>query len=155
MSWMDNYCKRTRDPIVHASVYIECGFYNGNELVWGVRPHSAMCFPAKQRLASYLQGMTVQSRGWTAGCLAYLKKNEGTMSEADDAVIKGAGLAGFTLALQLFVYLRQTQGWTEQQENELLDAALSGLENILPANDTVVRVARKIIGDIGNKHAPR
>jgi hypothetical protein len=43
------------------------------------------------------------------------------MSEADDAVIKGAGLAGFTLALQLFVYLRQTQGWTEQQENELLD----------------------------------
>jgi hypothetical protein len=67
------------------------------------------------------------------------------MTEADDALLKGVGLAGCTLALELFAYLRDTQGWTKQLENDLLDNVLNGLENILPADHPAVQQARRII----------
>ena len=71
------------------------------------------------------------------------------MPDESDLTIKGSAIAGFGLAQVLFASLRNKGLINQDEANGLLDIVLSGLENVLPADDPAVQRARQMIDLIG------
>jgi hypothetical protein len=77
------------------------------------------------------------------------------MTDGNKLDTSGPAIVGMALALALLEHLRAKGVLTEIEANEVLETALSGLENTLPANDPGVQQARLLVEAMGRAASER